>query len=350
MNKYLKNNQGFSPIIILLLVVAVAIVAILGFSKFKTNPSSQQTNLSHPKVIGIIQNAKGLDDVYSGFKAGLAELGYKENETVIYDYQYTNLDPKMGQQIAKNFVNKNVDLMLAISTASLAYAYNESTTSGKPIPIVFTNGVTALQQGLIKSYQSSGNNVTGLVPDDVSISVKKLDFLKMINPNAKKVGVFSSHKIPAATVALNALIKAAPGLGLEIVDYKVSTDNPLAVDNIEKVTAGIKTGDIDAIMTLPDPINAQLNKSLQDLGLKLKTPTLFLNSSDGGLLSYNVDSFASGKEAAIMADKIFKGIKPTDIPIEFPRKNLLIIDLRVAKQMGITIPNSLLSIADKKIE
>ncbi len=352
MNKYL-NDRGFSPIILIILVLIVIGGVALILPKLKNNPITP--TLPHPKRIGIVQHTKGLDNVYQGFKEGLTSLGYKEGSDVIYTYNFTGGDPTTASKIARDYLDQNYDLILAITTVAFQKTLEESTRSGKMTPIIFTNSNTALTQGLIKSYQSSGNNSTGLIPDDVAISIKKLEFLKQINPNAKRVGVFTSKRVPATIDTLNKLEAAAPKAGLTIKEYVLGSDvpaGPQVAIKMQQIADKVQSGEIDAVMTLPDPLitDPAISKVLESMGERLKIPTMFLNLQDGGMLAYNLDTEASGKDAAVMADKIFKGTKPADIPIEFPKKNLLIINLEIANKIGVTIPPSLLNIADKIIK
>jgi putative ABC transport system substrate-binding protein len=222
------------------------------------------------------------------------------------------------------------------------------------LPVVFTNGVTVVEDGVVASHQSSGNNTTGLIPDDTAISVKKLEFLKQINPAAKRVGVFiSPNPVSAKEKTLAALESEGQRLGLSVVRYEIPVDSATrtADAGARQVTGAIKHGDIDAIMTIPDPVitTPTINSILADLGKREKIPTMLLNIVDNGLLAYNLDLVASGKQAAVMVDKIFNGTAPKDIPIEFPEKNVLIIDLRTASDIGVTIPDSLIRIADQVI-
>jgi putative ABC transport system substrate-binding protein len=346
-----SNTKKFALLggIALLLIVG-GVAAFFGKDWFK--PA-----LAEPLQVGIIQNVKHLDTIIDSFKTGLTELGYAEGTAIVYEYQNVDGDNARAKEVAAGYVARDVDLILAVTTPTIQMAYEATVEAGKPIPVLFTNGVGLIPAGTSASYASSGNNVTGIVPDDIEVTVKKLEFLKRFDPDAKKVGVFYSS-IPAtgaATLAIEELRKAAPQFGVEIITYDIkSPPTPASTVAMQKIADGIKPGDIDAIITIPEVVsNYQDNpKILIALSKRIKAPILFLTVPrvfEGGLLSYSQDYVEYGKQAAAMAHKIFQGTAPQDIPIEFTHKNNLIINLKTAKELGITIPDSLLSIADQVI-
>ena len=336
-----------------LLIAAVLLLAIGGayflLTQTKTGPSQEM------RTIGVVQHTKGLDAVYEGLKQGMADLGYAEGVSVSFEYQFSEGNPDRVREITRDYLAKDVDLIFAITSSAVREVVKETKAAQRnDLPVVFTNGVTVVEDGVVASYQSSGNNTTGLIPDDTAISVKKLEFLKQINPAAKRVGVFiSPNPVSAKAKTLSALESEGARLGLSVVRYEIPIDpaTKTADAGARSVANTVKRGDIDAIMTIPDPVvtTPAVSGILAELGKREKIPTLFLNIVDGGLLAYNLDLVASGKQAAGIVDKIFRGTLPKDIPIEFPKQNLLVIDLRTANAIGITIPNSLLTIADKII-
>lgn len=335
---------AFSILVLAVVTVFASVIyAIWRMSALEQAPQE-------PLRVGVVQHTKGLDSVYEGFKQGMAELGYEEGIDITYDYQFSEGNPEKAREIARMFIAQDVDMLFVMTSSAARVVVPETKAAGREdIPVVFTNGVTVLQDGVIASYRSSGNNATGLIPDDTAISVKKLEFLKQIDPTADKVGVFISKTgpNPAREQALAALRSEGAKLGIDVVTYEISLATSAAAGAAEAVST-IKHGDVDALMTIPDPpITAPaVYEVIAQHALQEKIPTMFLNVGDGGMLAYNLDLVASGKQAAAMADKIFHGVKPADIPIEFPAKNILFIDLGVAKKIGVTIPQSLIYIAD----
>jgi putative tryptophan/tyrosine transport system substrate-binding protein len=312
---------------------------------------------TEPLKVGIVQNVKHLDQVIDGFKQGLAEMGYEEGVDVVYEYQNANGDSAAAQRITEDYIAKRVDLILAVTEQAAKAVYAATEAAGVEIPIVFTNGLGMVETGFLKSYASSGTYVTGVVPDDVDVTIKKLEFLKQINPNAKKVGVFYSSLVPIypAVASRQALAEQAPKLGLEIIEYDIKTmPGPASTEVMRSLANTIRPGDIDAIVTIPEVVsNYQDNpRVLLELSKRIKAPILFLTVPrvfEGGLLSYSQDYIVFGKQAAAQADRIFRGTHPSQIPIEFSVENRLIINLKTAKEMGLTIPESLLFNADQVI-
>lgn len=334
----------------LLILVALAVIIVGAFFFAQRNNEEPSREL---KTIGVVQHTKGLDLVYEGLKKGMAGLGYREGVDIVFEYQFSEGNPDRVREITREYLAKDVDLIFAITSSAVREVVKETKAANRDdLPVVFTNGVTVLEDGVVASYQSSGNNTTGLIPDDTAISVKKLEFLTQINPAAKRVGVFiSPNPVSAKEKTLSALEDKGRLLGISVVRYEIPVDaaTRTADAGARQVAGTIKHGDIDAIMTIPDPVvtTPAVSGILAELGMREKIPTLFLNIVDGGLLAYNLDLVASGEQAAVMVDKIFSGTLPKDIPIEFPEKNVLIIDTRTARDIGVTIPDSLIRIADQ---
>jgi putative ABC transport system substrate-binding protein len=343
------------------LIIGAALVAVVlgaaGIYWWWSGGERESAMREEPLRVGILQNVKHLDLVIDGFKQGLSELGYEEGTDVVYEYANANGDPVVARQIADAYVAADVDLMLTITEQVSKVAWQASEAAGKEIPIVFTNGLGMVETGFLESYASSGTYVTGVIPDDVDVTIKKLEFLTQINPGAKRVGVFysSAASIYPAEVTLDALREQAPKLGLELVEYDIKTPpTDASIIAMQAIADRIEPGDIDAIVTIPEVVaNYKDNpKILIELSKRIKAPVLFLTVPrvfEGGLLSYSQDYIVFGAQAAAQADKIFRGTHPSDIPIEFSVKNLLIINMQTAKELGLTIPESLRFNADQLI-
>ncbi len=289
----------------------------------------------------------------------MSELGYKEGQDISYDPKQADGDKEKLKQFSEEFINQKVDLILADSPESGVAALQVATKSANPaIPIVFANATRPDKIGLIKSFKSSGNNTTGVAVDFASLTAKKLEFLKRINPKITKLGVISSKvSDPTADYNLEELRSQAPKFGMTLVEYQLkSPPGPSSTQEVQKLVDSLKPGDFDAYFHPAGPVvNFPANrKILMSIGKKLKVPTVFTRDFDPNeeswLLSYGHDFLETGKQVAVIVDKVLKGTKPADIPIEYHKKNRLIIDLRAASDIGITIPDSILAIADRKIK
>jgi len=308
-----------------------------------------------PKVynIGIIRYLKIYDPIVDGFKEGMAQAGYKEGINVVY-HRY-DVD-KVGDVnvAAKELIQKNIDLIFAVTTVAGVGALKETELAKRTdIPIVFTQGNLAQRAGLVKSFESSGNNATGVAIDFVGLTAKKLELLKTIKPGVKKLGYFDAeHGDPAAMFALEELKIQAPKFGITLVPYRHT--NPVgsaATEEIKNILQKIKPGEIDAYFHLPGPVMGFQNQPMIINALnRLKIPGVWLELPSvgiGGLFSYSQDLADLGKQAVFMADKILKGAKPAYIPVELPRQYFLYINLKTAREIGLTMPRTILLQANK---
>lgn len=353
------QNPSFTRFVPALVVVAVllGLAAVFYWAGSSFTRDSAVRERAEPLKVGILQNVKHLDPIVDGFKAGLTDLGYEEGVDILYEYQNADGSAARAEEMVRSYMERDFDLMFILTPPPIEVALRVTDEAGKPIPIVFTNGYGLVEDGVLESYQSSGTHVTGVVPDDIDVTLKKLEFFRAIKPEAKRVGVFYSS-IPGQSLTratLQALEDSAPALGFEVVEYDIKAPPTAAsTDAMQKLADSIKPGDIDAIVTIPDLVsNYQENpRILIELSKRVGAPVLFLTVPrvfEGGLLSYSQDYDVFGRQAAAQADKIFNGVDPKDIPIEFSKKNLLIINMKTAGEFGLTIPDDLLFIADQII-
>jgi len=333
-----------------LLVVAFLVIAgIVAYASgvFESKPAPQ------PKTIGFIQVFGAIDNVYDGLKLGMTELGYVEGVNIVYDYQSWEQDPTKVDGIAQGFIDKDVDIIYAVADLSALKALKLTKEAGKPIPIVFSVAEEPLRLGIIESFKSSGNNTTGIVSNFADVAPKQLEFMKRINPKVKKLGLFTKGFMNPAGPGVpvyNALKASAPNFGITIVEYTTDVEpGPALAEAFDKVAAGIRTGDIDAIYHIPSHFLEDQPVRETELGERLKIinsmPVLEEMVGTGGLFSYGADLTETGKQSAIIVDKILKGTKPVDIPIEHPKINVLGLNMKNAKVIGITIPDDIIEIA-----
>lgn len=336
-----------------LIAAACAAAIALALAAYLWHARERSVVRTEPLQIGIVQNVQLLDGVVEGFKQGLADLGYQEGVTVVYEYHNVNGSVEEAKRVAEEYADERKDLILAVTSTITPVVWNVLQERGVDIPIVFTNGTSFDYDGFIDSYQSSGKNLTGIIPDDFDVTIKKLEFLKQIQPNAKRFGVFYSNVGPGGKL-VERLQQQKDMLGLDMVTYKIESVGPDSPPELRAKAAAVQRGDIDAIVTLPDSVvNYKDNPLiLVELGKRIGAPVYALNISiakQGGILAYNEDHVATGKQAAAMAHKIFSGTPAISIPIEKSGKNFLVVNLKTAKDMGLTIPQSLIYRADEII-
>lgn len=339
-----------------IILVLLAIIFIGGYV-FYDFISSYFKSSTPPRVykIGIIRYLKIYDPEVDGFKGEMEKMGYKEGVNVTY-YRF-DVDKVADVNVAaKELIQKNVDLIFAVTTVAAKGTLDETVSANRTdIPIVFAQGNLAVRAGLVKSLQSSGNNATGVAVDFVQLTAKKLEFLKMVNPNIKKLGYFdAAHSDPAATFNLEELKIQAPKFGITLVPYLHKNPvGPAATEELKNILKNIKPGEIDAYFHLPGPIMGFPNQPTIIEGLnRLKIPGVWLELPTvgiGGLFAYSQDLADLGRQAAFIAGRVLKGTRPADIPVELPRKYFLVVNLKTAREIGITLPQSFLDLASVKI-
>ena len=343
------------------LLVIIGLLAILGGavgiavqSGLIVSPSAKE-----PVTVGIVQYVASLDQVYEGFKVGMQELGYTEGVNITYLYQNSNGDVAKAKQIAAEFLTKNVDLIFTMSTSATKAAYEATKEAGSQTPIVYGQSNVSIKAGIIAGYESSGNNVTGVENLNAEYIEQQLNFLKQIKPDAKKVGVFAlvpPFRQPVTADALTTVDELAPRFSLEVTHYDVNLPpGPQSKSLIQGMVDAIKPGDVDALIQISDPAtNFQDTPSIFiKAQSRLNAPVIAIvvpHVEQGALLSYGSNFKEQGRQAAVLVDKVLQGTKPADIPIEFSKHSVIAVNLKTARDLGLTIPNSILSIANIKLD
>ncbi|MBI5457791.1 ABC transporter substrate-binding protein [Candidatus Kaiserbacteria bacterium] len=338
----------------LIAVVAVG-AAFYGYKLLRaslTPPAPAKTY-----VIGILYYPQQNDAVIA-FQQNMERLGYKEGVNVRYDLAKVSVGPTMIEEFtaaADRMITAQEDLIYATFENETAIALQESKKYGSDVPIVFlTRFHDPVEYGLINSYKSSGNNATGIATNVSETIGRTLGFLKEIRPNLKKLGVFSDGFMVGdiGGAYLIELRKQAPKFGMEVVEYKTSAPPGEAEAEFQRVAASIKPGDIDGLFHIAGHFIGPQEALENELATRLKIPMSAPNEDlpNGGMFSYSDLASAAGEQAAVLADKIFKGAKPSDIPVEFNAKYELTLVLGRARAAGITFPDSMLFIATNKYE
>jgi putative ABC transport system substrate-binding protein len=236
------------------------------------------------------------------------------------------------------------DVIVASGTQAVRAAMEVTSA----IPIVMTTSSYPDKIGLVKSLSRPGGNVTGLSNVGPELSGKKLELLKEIAPKVSRVAVLWNPASPVEPLTLQELLNAAPAVRVEIQSVEVRRP-----DAFSEAFAAVSSSRVQALLALGNPINFRGRQLIADFALGNKLPSIFderLFVEVGGLISYAPSFTDSFRRAATYVDKILKGAKPADLPIEQPTKFELVINLKTAKALGLTIPPSLLTRADVIIE
>jgi putative ABC transport system substrate-binding protein len=292
--------------------------------------------------IGVLSGPT--DPGVEAFRQGLRELGYVEGKNVTIEHRSAEgkLDRLPG--LAADLVRLKVDVIVASSNPA-TIALKKATQT---IPIVMAIVGDPVGAGFIASLARPGGNITGLANIAEDLSGKRLELLKEINPKITRVAVFWNPTIPTHTVLWKETQAAATVLGIKV--FSLDIRGP---DGIESAFGTMTREHAEALIVLPEPISFTNRKQIVDLAAKNRLPAMypwneFVDS--GGLMAYAPNRDDLWRRSATYVDKILKGTKPADLPVEQPTKFELVINQKTAKQIGLTIPQSVLYRADKVIK
>ena len=278
-----------------------------------------------------------------GFRQGLRELGYVEAKNIIIEWRSAELKPERRSEIAAELVRLKVDLIVSAGP-TITRALREATTT---IPIIMAQDTDPVGSGFVASLARPGGNITGLSALSPEMSGKQLELMKEIIPKLSRVAVIGNSTNPGDAQALRETVLAAGAyeLYLRYLDVQDAKD-------IEPVLRSAVKGRADALMVLGNPILNLQRQRVVDLAAKLRLPAAYGRPEyveAGGLMTYGTNYPELFRRAATYVDKILKGAQPADLPVEQPKKFEFIVNLKAAKQIGLTIPPNVLSRADRVI-
>jgi putative ABC transport system substrate-binding protein len=307
-----------------------------------TTSSIQAQQQSKVPRVGILFMGGKDQPHLEALKKGLSELGYNEGKNIILAYRYAEGRNDRLQELAKEFVRDKVDVIVTTSTIS-AQAARQAT---KTTPIVLTSG-NPLQPGLADSLANPGGNVTGLTVLPSDLSGKRVELLKETVPKARRVATLWSSGDVLSTIGFKHTQDAAKAFAMQLHSFELRN-----VDDIDKAFAETPKNRVEAVLVVISPFVTLHSKRIVDLALKHRLPGMYPTRQfveESGLMAYGPLISDLYYRAATYIDKILKGAKPADLPIEQPTKFELVINLKTAKQIGLTIPPNVLARADKVI-
>jgi putative tryptophan/tyrosine transport system substrate-binding protein len=277
-------------------------------------------------------------------RAGLRELGYVEGKNLVIEFRLTGTVEQMHEAAAE-LVRMKVDIIFATSSTESESARRATNT----IPIVFATHADPVGVGHVSSLARPGGNMTGLADIQSVIAPKRLEILRATVPQVTRFGVLYSPTAPSYRPFLEAAEATGGKLGVQLLTVSVST-----VADFDGAFAKMAQGRVGAVLVHGAALTARHNPPfLAELALKHRLPTMFgprENVVAGGLMSYAPDHLDLTRRAAIYIDKILKGAKPAELPIDQASRYQLVINLKTAKALGLTIPPSLLQQADEVIQ
>jgi putative ABC transport system substrate-binding protein len=297
-----------------------------------------------PRVGYLFYGSPGPSREIDAFRQGLRALGYIEGRNIAVEYRFASGQIARYPRLAAELVHMKVDVIVAPATPQ-ALAAQQATRS---IPIVFVLVADAVGAGLITSFARPGGNITGLTSSSAELGGKRLELLKQMVPKAFRVAVLYNPTDRSNALILKQLQESVPSLGLTLQPLEAREAR-----EFEGAFATMTRQRADAMFGTPGALTFEHSRLLVDLAARHRIPAMWGHRSfvdAGGLMSYAVNLYDQNRQAAVFVDKILKGAKPGDLPVEEPTKFELIINLQPAKALGLTIPASLLVQADQVIE
>ena len=319
---------------------------IFGAMFFTLSPSAeaQQQAKKIPRI-GVIVTAAMSSEVWTTFREGLHDLGYIEGKNLVVEYRNAegSLDRIPG--LVDELVHQNVDVIVAPNNVAILSIKKATQT----IPVVMVSSVDPVVAGYVDSLAHPGGNITGLAPLTRELSAKRLELLKEIVPKMLRAAVLWDAGGPGPRVSFKEYEVAAHALKLDLQSVEVRAPNP----DFPGAIRAAKNKRADALIIVGNPLIRFYLKQIMELVVKSRLPSM---SDDGryveagSLMSYGANIPDMLRRAATYVDKILKGAKPADLPVEQPTKFEFIINLKTAKQIGVTIPQSVLYRADRVIK
>ena len=298
-----------------------------------------------PKLyrVGVLVPGDAWYEIIDGLRVGLKQLGLEEGKQFTLTIQDWKGDVKAAETAARKFEQEKVNLIYATGTNSTLAAKRATAD----IPIVFCAGTDPVVVGLVESFAKPAGRLTGVYNPTTDLTAKRLEILKEIVPKLRRVVTFYDPRNRVAIESSKLAREAARPLGVELVERHVTS-----VEDLRAGVRALRAGDVDAYFAVSDPMASNESQLIIDTARVKKLPTMFDVTSHvvkGGLASYNVSFHEMGRLSAKYVQRILAGVKPNDMPVEGVDKIALVINLKTAKQIGLTVPPNVLVRADRVI-
>ena len=319
---------------------AIAVALMMCAAGVQAQQPVKITRLGYLDAIPLSVNAARIE----AFRQGMRKLGYVEDKNILIEWR--SADGKFDRLpgLAAELVNLKVQVIVTAGRSATRAAKEASST----IPIVITQDSDPVANGFIASLARPGGNITGLSTLASDLSGKQLELLKEIIPKLSRVAVFGSSINPDNTRSLKEVELAAQALKVQLQHLDV-----LDPKDIQTAFRAASNGRADAVLVLNSAVFDSRRPQIVDLTIKNRLPAIYNKPEfveDGGLMTYSTSWTDLSQRAATYVDKILKGAKPADLPVEQPKKFELIVNLKAAKQIGLTIPQKILARADRVIK
>jgi len=306
-------------------------------------PASAAQHAAKIPRIGFLSPFSSSDTPHQAFREGLRDLGWVEGKNITIEYRYANGSDSRLPDLVADLIRQKVDIIVTSVTTDTLAAKSATST----IPIVMAAG-DPLVTSIVASLARPGGNITGLSQMAPELSGKRLEVLKEIVPKLSRVAVLWNPEIRVSTFSWEEM--QHPARELKVQAHSLEIRSP---DDLEKAFEKATKARVDALVIMPDPVTRTNLKRIAELAIKHRLPSVFHIrefAEVGGLMAYGPDRSDLFRRAATYVDKILKGTKPADLPVEQPMKFELIFNLKAANQIGLTIPPNVLVRADRVIK
>ena len=327
---------------------ALALVVVFSFGLLAAPLAADAQRAGKVPRIGFLVAASASDSAYArlieAFRQGLRDLGYVEGRNIFIEYRYAGEKYEQLAALAAELVRLKVDVIVSHGTPGPSAAKQATST----IPIVMTGAGDPVGSGLVASLAQPGGNVTGLSLLAPELGGKRLQLLKELLPGLSRVAVVWNAANPYASLVMRETEAAATTLGVQLQSLVVR-----GPEDFEGVLAAATRGRAGALIAVEDPLTITKRTQIVDFAAKSRLPAIYGVKEFvdvGGLMSYGAHLADLYRRAATYVDKILKGAKPADLPVQQPTRFEFVINLKTAKALGLTIPQSVLIRADQVIE
>jgi ABC-type uncharacterized transport system substrate-binding protein len=323
-------------------------IALLGGAA-ATWPLASRAQQVAVKRMGVLLNYNTNDQEIqkwiSTFLETMGQLGWTDGQNIKLEYRWAGNDVALMTQLAKELIAIHPEIILSPSSPSTAVLLKQT----HAIPVVFVNIVDPVGQGFVATLSHPGGNATGLVNLEPSMGGKWIELLKHLEPSLRRVAIpFNPDSAPYSDFYLKNFRSAAPSLGVDVISGAVAD-----VGGLETFIAAQAREAPTGIIPMPSSFSSAHVSELAALTTRYRLPALYPIrpfAAAGGLVSYGNDVSDNFRRAATFVDRILHGEKPSDLPVQFPTKFNLVINLKTAKALGLIVPPTLLALADEVIE
>jgi putative ABC transport system substrate-binding protein len=323
----------------------VGIVALGAAFVICGNVATAQQPPRMPRIgyVSVSGDPQNPGQYVQAFRQGLQDLGYIEGKNILVDYRYAAVEPQRVPEFVEELVRLKVNVLVSSSMGAIRAAKQAS----KTIPLVMVAAQDPVAAGLVDSLAHPGGNITGVSRLSRDLSGKRMELFKEAVPGISRVGVLAAQGF--ADSGLKEYESAAHALKMSLQYLEVRGPNP----DLEATFREAAKNRVNALVIIGSRSINRLRKEMVELPLKNRLPSMYETTSyveRGGLMSYSANDVEIFRRAALYVDKILKGAKPADLPVEQPTKFEFVINLKTAKQIGLTIPPNVLARADRVIK